>query len=51
MKCLVVDQQLAVEQVQFLDAGMAMRWIVDTRRQAHQHADTVSLCVGGEQLD
>ena len=45
-----VDPQLTVEEMQLFDARMSMCRITCARREAYQHADSVPLCVGREQL-
>src|ERR1700730_6318373 len=46
----VVFHQLAVEQIQFFDSGMAMRRIRSPRCEPYKHADTVSLSVRRKQV-
>src|SRR5438105_12728337 len=47
---LLVDPQLAVEEMQLFNARMRMRRVAGARREAYQHADPVSFHVGREQL-
>jgi len=50
IKLLVIDHQLAIKQMQLFHSGMAVRRIIGSRREPHQHADTVFLRIGGEQF-
>ena len=50
IELLVVDGQLTVKEVQFFNAGMAVGWILGSRREPHHHADAVLLRIGREQL-
>ena len=38
------------EQMQLFDSGMAMRRIVGSRREPHEHADAVFLRIRGEEF-
>ncbi len=50
IKLLVIDHQLAIKQMQLFHSGMAVRRIIGSRREPHQHADTVFFRIGGEQF-
>ena len=50
MKLRVVDDHLAVKQMQLLDVLMAVGRLVGSRREPHHHADAVLLRIGREQL-
>jgi hypothetical protein len=50
IKLLVIDHELAMEQMQFFNSGMAVLRIVRPRREPYQHADPVFLRIGREQL-
>src|SRR4029453_2318445 len=50
IELLVVDHQLAVQQIQLFDAGMTMGRILGSRRELHEHADAAFLGIRGEEL-
>src|SRR5437870_37520 len=51
MELPLVDHQLAVQQMQLLDSGMAVGRIVGSRRQPYEHADAMVFRIRREQLD
>jgi hypothetical protein len=50
MEFLVIDRQLTMQQIQLFDSGMTMRRIRGSRREPHEHADAVFLCIRGEEF-
>src|SRR5260370_28529222 len=50
IKLLVIDRQVAVKQMQLFHSSVAVRRIIGSLREPHQHADAVSLRVGREQF-
>jgi ribosomal protein L32E len=50
LKLLVVDQQLAVKQMQFFDACMAMWRVVRSWREPHKHRNAARLRIDSNQF-
>ena len=50
IELLAINHQFAVKQMQFFYAGVAMRWVLSSRREPDQHADSFFLRIGREQL-
>src|SRR5262245_2727829 len=51
IQLLVVDPELAVQQIQLFDPGMGVRRIGGPRREAYEHADAVFVGIRREQLE
>src|SRR5262245_47912319 len=50
LKLLVVDHQLAIQQMQLFEAGVAVRRIVGTWCEAYEHGYAIRFLVDGEQF-